>query len=700
MSKFLDELIYDREFNNTLDEISKSIMENIILQTIKDKMNESINKKVNNLYNKIELCKEKITEILNKKLITDYPEEMKIINELIMNYTEIVNNQNNHYLLKISEKPFNLLYDLVHNHLEPPLELIKEKYNTIEERLLNEIIRIIETFPDNYLLVKEKLELELIANNISLGINDTNDLFKEYQTIFYEDFLSYINKLVHYTYINGTYTYDTPCNYSFCLLNFNNSNGTNERRRLNNNNKTINFNFIKKPNKNGNDKFINKKTRKLERYDHTMGPVTRDDVIYFLLDIETTLYNFNKTYLSKEYKEINKISNLYFNKINSTYLIKLKKSIDMISVKNEILVYNIYKQYNDIAFYINKYSDLIEAIKKDFINLLSDSSLLLERTFNISFNTVYKVYETFFNLIESKMEYIDKKYINKNKNRLLDKKDDEITDDEDDKPGGPPSFQDKEQEKNAKELFDELFGSSKNEAEGSIKEMNFMEKLEDFMKKHDIEIGTSIRMDLVSFTKVAGMNIGTSICKKFKPEIRSYNYILGSFSYVELAFLIKPVLEAGICIDLGFEISWNEKDYSFYIDVYGMGEISISFEIGAYVQSTKSPIQLSLSLGIKGVMGSGRAGIKLSLFIGQDRYDTKVYLELEASRFSFYILLKFSIDIKIYSFSFEFYIFNKAFAGLKFETYSIAVRYYNNTRRKTLEGGRYFWPFESPEKVL
>ena len=75
-------------------------------------------------------------------------------------------------------------------------------------------------------------------------------------------------------------------------------------------------------------------------------------------------------------------------------------------------------------------------------------------------------------------------------------------------------------------------------------------------------------------------------------------------------------------------------------------------------------------------------------------------MELEASRFSFYILLKFSIDIKIYSFSFEFYIFNKAFAGLKFETYSIAVRYYNNTRRKTLEGGRYFWPFESPEKVL
>ena len=131
-----------------------------VLLIWKGKINEFVDIKLQKLYNHLDKYTKNIEAILNTKRIKPLPRDMKIINELIINYTELVNNQNNHYLLKISEKPFNILYNFIHYNLEPPLVLIKEQYNSIEERLLNEIINIIKTFPDNYLFVQNKLELE------------------------------------------------------------------------------------------------------------------------------------------------------------------------------------------------------------------------------------------------------------------------------------------------------------------------------------------------------------------------------------------------------------------------------------------------------------------------------------------------------------------------------------------------------------
>ena len=120
--------------------------------------------------------------------------------------------------------------------------------------------------------------------------------------------------------------------------------------------------------------------------------------------------------------------------------------------------------------------------------------------------------------------------------------------------------------------------------------------------------------------------------------------------------------------------------------------------MGVYVIDALSPIQLSLSIGIKGVLGSGRAGMKLSLFMGLNRYDTKLYFELEAIRFSFYIMLKFLINLYIYKFSIEFYIFNKVFAGVKLGMNTTKVSYYNGTQIKKFKGITAFWPDET-EKI-
>ena len=310
--------------------------------------------------------------------------------------------------------------------MEPPLILIKDQYNTIEQRLLEEITKIVKSFPDNYLFVRQKLGLKLIRDNISVILQNITELFEEYNTILFDDLISYINKLVHYTYINGTYTYDSPCNYTFCEINLDFNFTNKETRRLEKNDNE--FILLQKPDKKEVKKSINKKIRKLNEYDETMGPITRNDVISLLFDTESSLYEFNKTYLKNEYRDINRNTLQYFNKINNTYLTKLKRTIDMISLKfSTFLTDNnykffeslVYKQYNDIALYVNNNSDLIENRKNDVINLLNDSSTMLEKLFNLSYNNVYNTYEIFYSTIESKIEYL-----NENKRiRILDNND-------------------------------------------------------------------------------------------------------------------------------------------------------------------------------------------------------------------------------------------------------------------------------------
>ena len=420
-----------------------------------------------------------------------------------------------------------------------------------------------------------------------------------------------------------------------------------------------------------------------------MGPITRNDVESLLFDIESSLYEFNKTYLKNEYRDINRNTLQYFNKINNTYLTKLKRTIDMISLKfSTFLTDNnykffeslVYKQYNDIALYVNNNSDLIENRKNDVINLLNDSSTMLEKLFNLSYNNVYNTYEIFYSTIESKIEYL-----NENKRiRILDNNDKKKSKDDDVyEPEGPGDYKDKTYEQAVKNLFRKYFTYTQEEIKESL-----LEKINNFLEENDLEVAGAMTMNSEFFKHIKGLNLGVSLCKIFDPDIdlKSYKYSFFSCSFIELAFVIKPIFEAGICLELGFDLNWDKKEYSFYIDVYGKAEASVALEVGAYVPSAYSPIQVSLSLGIKGVLGSGKAGIKLSLFMGINRYDTKVYFEANALMLSFYILFKFSADLKIYKFSFEFYIINKLLFGLRFETFSTVTRFYNSTRKETVEG--------------
>lgn len=93
---------------------------------------------------------------------------------------------------------------------------------------------------------------------------------------------SYINKLIHYTYINGLYTYNRQCNQSYCSINFNYSTSRRNLEEINykNKNRKLSSNEYRKYD----NLKINKNIDSTDIiYNDKMGSLSKDDIIKFLM---------------------------------------------------------------------------------------------------------------------------------------------------------------------------------------------------------------------------------------------------------------------------------------------------------------------------------------------------------------------------------------------------------------------------------
>jgi len=86
------------------------------------------------------------------------------INKIIMSYQEVLINQNNKFVFKVGNEPFDLLNDFIKNILEPPLIKIKNQYNIIENKILATISDSLNNYPDyiQFLKVNFMLKKHLI----------------------------------------------------------------------------------------------------------------------------------------------------------------------------------------------------------------------------------------------------------------------------------------------------------------------------------------------------------------------------------------------------------------------------------------------------------------------------------------------------------------------------------------------------------
>lgn len=185
-----------------------------------------------------------------------------------------------------------------------------------------------------------------------------------------------------------------------------------------------------------------------------------------------------------------------------------------------------------------------------------------------------------------------------------------------------------------------------------------------------------------------GMRIMIGICVEFlKVNFNDYFSFPIKFGYCELIFAIIPSVSISACIQTGFELDWKKGEYMLSIDVCGKAETSVSLDAGLYVPSSKSLVAISLHIGIHGIIGSGEVGIKLSLFLTEDKFMIDLYSKIKAFEFSFYLLIRIEINFKTLKFlkifkleniSFEFYIFSHTFLCLvKYENHLERTYKYN-----------------------
>ena len=135
------------------------------------------------------------------------------------------------------------------------------------------------------------------------------------------------------------------------------------------------------------------------------------------------------------------------------------------------------------------------------------------------------------------------------------------------------------------------------------------------------------------------------ICKKnFKWE---YPLDISFGFFPELQFRIIPLIDIKSCSSKGLESEINIiEDSSISVIT------NVKLEIGFYFPVVPSDFEISFAIGINGTLGSGKIGIRDTIFLLNKNKNNKIgYYEYREIQMNLY--LKF---IKI---SFEFYILNK-----------------------------------------
>ena len=648
-----DDIIYDKLFNKTLDEISNTIIYNMInkIQTL---IYESTNIELQSLFKIIEKSKVEIENKLQKIKTSEIPDDMIRINELIINYTLLVQNQNNHFKFNFGQEPFDLLYNFTKYDLEPPLLLIKELYNSIEERLIEEITKIVDNFPDYYSLIKEKLFIESRLENATEILKEINSTLYEYRGELNDDLSQYFNKLIHFAYIKGINTFDKECNELYCKVHRRNESNNIElsfkdvESIIFGNYTSLNFADTKKKKNNNID--LNKK------YLPNMGPLTKDDIFYYLFNIQNTLYNLNKTYLSKEYRNISRMVSNFITKVNFTYLIKLERSFEVSLLKfstvltepsYEKLKKNIYKQYYQIENYINEMSNYTKDIMDEFSNKLNYTSIFINIINSQTFFRVLNYYNILSNYMQSKIKKLENFDFVRNLGN------------------------------NAEDYFNNNFYSDNNRLDDNynVNEdiIDLQEKIADLFYRNYTELLISRPKDPVNPFPIIGnitknlSNLTSEIAEKCaKSQEIEFNPYLPP---IIIPLPILPLLQLRIIPNIYFKAGFtfdclNErKEFGAFLNLYLQAEISMNLELGFYIPGTYSPVELAICVGLKGVLGSGNIGLKLDYNLNQNQLTMYLQYQLETFALYFYIQFRFTIDAVLFTLRLEFYIVNERLLG-------------------------------------
>ena len=724
LNEIIDEIIYDGIFYKKTKEYSNELMRELVVSKMYNAIKFFIDNKFLEIYSKIEDFKIKIIDIISN---IEQNEDNQNINKIINNYKIVLLQQNNQFIFKVSDIPFNELYSFLKDVLEPPILEIKREYNIIEEEILGEIQPIFETFPSLKDVIKGKLEIENIVEYIKFIFEKMKDSLLKYQVDLNEDYDSYINKLIHYTYINGLDSYDKPCNNSYCAIKVSKFKNK-QRRRL----KSIsNKNYSKRRNNqlNINLTAINERRNKnidirklTDLFDSTMGSLSINDVIPLLLDIKETIYDLNKSYINNFDIKVKEKTFNFINKVNVIYMVRLNRAIQTslaqfshILSKEYLQKFSngIYKEYYKLEDYLAKATNYLqENIDKLTLKLIKSSDFIGEINY-ISYNKIIAYFNNLKELIESKYQMM----VNNNKKedgrrlnqpiyqREFDKTKSDVNEegedddeyeriydiDDDDELARQFNSRYRDNYINNENIFENTlditegaiirtegelveFFEYKNETEkednNNEKEDNNNEKEDNNNEKDDkgdLTSELSNVLDKYGFKSLSGNVLIELNLLKISIPIPPFIFCFPPFPFLQVR--IVPDVSCDLIFKFGTSIDPNtDEDYSVFFDISGNAEVSVSYEIGIFIPPFPSPMEMSLSVGIRGLLASASIGIKLSLFIkDESKIEIELYKEFKTCQFTFYILFNFQFNFGIFKFSFKFYLMNESIGEIGYK---------------------------------
>ena len=651
--EYVEEMISNKYFNKSLSNISLNLT-NKVKSEIKKNIKSSLFSKINTFINNCTKIKNEIQIKLNQVMASEIPEEMANLIKLINNYNLLVSTQNNRYNFNVGQYPFDLLKNtFIKKELEPPLLLIKEKYSTIEEDLLNKIKNIADNFPDCLSHIKKNLfgnKIDIIEQNTNL-INST---LLDYENDYIEDIESYINKLIHFIYIDGLKVIDEPCEDSECSIQKKSLRRLKGKSVLNfTKSKKYNYHIL---NKTKFQKNINinlnpkRRTSSLQEYTPDMGALSEDDILYYLSELQDTTLKFRKTYFGKEYDNVNITTNKFLSKANYTHLEKLKFTFDVKLVKfSTILTENsintlkkiILKQFYLIEDYIHKTSDLLQTKINYFLNKFNIISPFIENLNEYIYKKVVGYYKILYTSIQNKYKKIDNK-------RLLDDH--------------------------------SIEGKSVWTYQDKYTKESFLEILDVFELEIEIEI------DLNELIKMC-FNKSSNFLDKMKDKLnkgksyhKNFSIPFPAIPYFEIVLKFKAY--AGLGLDISFDTNLTDFKTTLSFDVFVEAKVQLGIEGGFYIPSRKSPVNICFVVGLDGIIGHGRAGIKLDFSIFEGKFELDVYFIFKALVFDFYFKIGISIKIEFFKFEYSFYIIKIRLFGIVIEVHKIK----QEESKKSLKG--------------
>jgi len=299
------------------------------------------------------------------------------------------------------------------------------------------------------------------------------------------------------------------------------------------------------------------------------------------------------------------------------------------------------------------------------LNFLNFSSDLIKFNYNLVQIRIKNYYEDLDTIIQEKLKYISEEEMKRYKLRLL----------EIDKRKYKDQFKGitKDFHKLIKGSFyqiDNIFGDLKKEWKRFISG-EFLDKVKIVtILKFDWKIEGKTEMNLDDLSEIDN---SLDVCLTlFEIKKLSFYFPIKIFPGIELGLKIDPIINLQICINIGLYFNTNKKEENkISIGASGKANVGLNLELGLYIPSGLSPISISISVGITGILGYGKIGIKLNFYyIGENKdiYGYEFYYNFMAFQLIIYAKATFEIEIEIikFSYAFEFYLYKKELTAYKY----------------------------------